>query len=885
MNKKFTLFIVAVLSGIASLTANAQNIKGDFDSPWVKDTKGNGALPGMYLRPGVQPQGWEASNVHQKVLLAVEDILVTQDADRLGKTDGYSVKMENKSVGVAALGITSPAPGYITLGTPWVYAIMDLSACDGGTVGGVEFVSRPDSLVGFYKRTLAEGTEPENALILAYFWKGTSISNVPVNPKGGLTSDETQEVQDQDLCILGKKEAGGNAQLIGKAEYIISKELKDWSRISIPVEYNGNTAAPEKANIIISACNYWNRSEIVPGNSLWADDVKFIYNTKLKSVTLDGEELSGFDEDTFEYFLPYADKDKEINAHAYGATASIGINQTEETGVVVKTVTVTCNETAGEKQLTYTFTFRGEPAKIETPTETPVFIYGDAADNIGFTSNSNAPFTYKSDNESVIKYDNTNNQLIAVGVGTANITAYQSANENFSSAVSTPINVTVNKAPLKISIKDAWCERGVSVSETNVKNGTCGYTLVYDGFVNEENESVLTTPVKVTSAASKEPETVGSTRAVTLSAAAAENYEITYATDQTLTIKKTTLSVYVEYANKSLNSMYNYKEIIAPIGLDKCPLHVSYLGFKYNDDAASVFGENLPTVNWTIQKSDPAGTEGTASLTFPVMELENYNIKNCIPEDGKVIVKTAPKLEIAETELNVTYGHEPVPLTITTDEGAKVYFTPKEYTIAAVVSGAVTFKQAGVTSIIAYISPKGELSGIEKEIKVNIAKAPLTVKATDVELIIGSEAPETFELTYEGLVNDDKARDAFLTLPTAVLENEIPSTVKVGDQFDIIVTPGISVKYEVTYANGKLTVVKDSGIDGADAEQGIYAYATNGNLYIKGNIESLPISIYNTQGALVGRYNGNNTVITANLAVNTVYIVKIGSYVTRVLVK
>ena len=70
---------------------------------------------------------------------------------------------------------------------------------------------------------------------------------------------------------------------------------------------------PEKANIIISACNYWTRSNIGSGNALWADDVKFIYNTKLKSVTLGGEMLENFDEDVFEYYLPYADKDKDLN--------------------------------------------------------------------------------------------------------------------------------------------------------------------------------------------------------------------------------------------------------------------------------------------------------------------------------------------------------------------------------------------------------------------------------------------------------------------------------------------------------------------------------------------------------------------------------------------
>lgn len=883
MNKKFT-FIIAVLLGVMSVTY-AQTIKGDFDAPWVKDTKGNGALPGMYLRPGIQPQGWEASNVHQKVLISVQETLVTPDDDCFGKSDGFSVKMENKSVG--AVGITSPAPGYITLGIPWVFAVASLDQCDGGTVGGIEFTERPDSLVGFYKRTLAESSKPEDALILAYLWKGTCVSTVPVNPTGGFSSKETTEVKDQDICILGKKSPdSGNAQLIGKAEYVVTGELKDWSRISVPVEYeNGNMQTPEKANIIISACNYWTRSNIGSGNALWADDVKFIYNTKLKSVTLGGEMLENFDEDVFEYYLPYADKDKDLNACPYGATATVKVEETGDSEAIVKTVIVTCNETAGKKQLTYTFTFRGEEATITNPTEEPSFTYGDNIDNLGFISNSPAPFVYSSDNESVIKYDEQSGSLVAVGVGTAKITASQRGTSSYSSAKSKPLVVTVNKAKLLVSVKDAWCERGISVSDTYLKSGNCGYTIVYEGFKNGEDETVLSAPVKVTSKASEEPEVVGAIRSVSLSGAEATNYDISYVPNQTLIITKTTLSVYVEYAGKSLNTKYNYKEIIAPVGLDKCPLRVSFMGFQYGDNVTSVFGENLPIANWSITKDDPIGTEGTVSLSIPEMEYENYVVKNCIPDDGKVIVKTAPKLEIAETELDVVYGKEPVTLTIAIDEGTKVSYKNNDYDIASASSGKVTFKQAGETSIFAYISPKEDFSGIEKEIKVKIAKAPLTVKAKDVNLIIGSDAPEIFELEYDGLVNNDDKEKAFTVLPTAILENELPSSVKVGDIFNIIMVPGESSKYNVNYVNGILTIVENTSVEKLNMNQGICIYTTERNLYIKGNTGKLPVSIYNMQGLLVVKYDGDRDVIPLELVEDAVYVVKVGAYVTRILIK
>ena len=64
--------------------------------------------------------------------------------------------------------------------------VPDADDSDGGTVGGVNFSYRPDSIVGYYKRTYADagsglkGMNPnENAEIIAYLWKGISTSMAP----------------------------------------------------------------------------------------------------------------------------------------------------------------------------------------------------------------------------------------------------------------------------------------------------------------------------------------------------------------------------------------------------------------------------------------------------------------------------------------------------------------------------------------------------------------------------------------------------------------------------------------------------------------------------------------------------------------------------------
>lgn len=305
-------------------------INGSFNLEWMADSVGNGALPGQFLRPGLQPQGWEASNVNQKVLMEVKQELVFKDADRTGDAEGASVKMVNTAVGLGSL--TSPAPAYITWGgKPWVFAIGDMKACDGGTLGGAEFKYRPDSIVGYYKRTLTDGSN-EPAKILAYSWTGEFKSTVRVNPNGGLTSDKTTEIVDQDLAVLGKITEGvsksENAGLVASCEYSIEGALEDWTRISVPFVY-ASDKNPEKMNVIISSSNYWNRGDIVAGNILWADDVRLVYNSQLNSLAVKGVAVDGFEKNRYFYeiddFMPSL-ADISVVTDGAGATADLSFS-------------------------------------------------------------------------------------------------------------------------------------------------------------------------------------------------------------------------------------------------------------------------------------------------------------------------------------------------------------------------------------------------------------------------------------------------------------------------------------------------------------------------------------------------------------------------------
>lgn len=818
VKRRLLLFLSVVLIGLpfsGMIDMSAQKIYGDLDRPWVVDNIGNGALPGMYLRPGTQPYGWQASNVNQKVLLEKKEILVTPDGNRTGG-EGFSAKMENKYIGV--LGIGSNAPAYITLGVPWVYAVSNLSACGGGTLGGIEYTQRPDSLVGYYKRTLAEGSK-EPALIRVYFWSGSCLSTVPVNPGGGLSSTETRQVEDRDVCILGVEEYDeGNVVLIGKIDHKIEGALNEWTRISIPVNYLTNDF-PEKANIIISSANYTDRGNIDAGNILWADDIAFVYNTKLKSILLDGEEIPEYDEDVFTYQLPYSEREKELSVISVNPDI-VTVIETEESGsnYINKIFTVKCEETQGVKEYVYTVSFRGEPTEITLPEEEPTFVYGDIIETLGFVSNSTAPFTYSSSNEDVIKYDAESNELKIVGVGTTEIIAYQDGNDTHASAVSEPLTVTITKAKLIVSLADgAWCERGVNLSENYKKQNKCDYTIDCEGLkYNDTPETVFTTPVKVTSNAPKEEEQVNDTREVILSDGVAANYEIEYKPDQKLTVTKTTLSIYVEYNGSRFNSEYEdekYHKIGAPIGKENYNFTLYLSGNKYSDTKDAILeelGDNIPVITCEIDKNTPLGTECPVKMKFTIEEIKNYKLVSMLPDDAVLVIKKALNFEYDTPD--VTYGDENfslnvIPMLEPEEENVTLRFSSNTTAVVSVglSNGAVTIKKAGTAQIRAYTAENTLYAAAEILIDFEVKKAPLIVNYQNASRIYGEENPEFEFISYEGFVKNE-TETVIKTQPIPSCDAMINSSV---GEYPIKPINGEADNYDFV-GNGTLKVTKAS---------------------------------------------------------------------------
>ena len=289
MKKILTLLM---LGGVA-LAANAQQINGDFDGdwkdcvPWTSD--GNKTIV------SAQPEGWHISNVYVHKSIAVGSAVKGSNNTR------QAVHLTNQSKKI---------PAYLTLGTPWATAQVKClwydvkgNSTDGGTWGGINFTYHPDAIAYEYKRDNSKGDE--NATVIAYLWKGTwTQKDVPGNPTwhaAWYVNPTYVDMNDRERNVLGMQMQGtlggevthtNDAKLLASLQkYITNSTNGEWVSDTIPFDYKDMTSGVEKVNVIFSATDYFGgRNNIVAGNSLTVDNVRFIYYHALDTLaTTDSE--------------------------------------------------------------------------------------------------------------------------------------------------------------------------------------------------------------------------------------------------------------------------------------------------------------------------------------------------------------------------------------------------------------------------------------------------------------------------------------------------------------------------------------------------------------------------------------------------------------------
>ena len=265
-----------MLLSLSAFTANAQQLPNVGFESW-KTTCGTSrsiSKDGKKVdvaRPGVEPSEWNGSNVDQ--LGQKKPDLVTKVVDNSNTV----VQLKNIYIGLPIPGLGSTAPGFMNFGTPWVYASTTIKDCDGGVFGGLSFNKKPDAIKGKYKRT---DSNSEDSHIIAYLWNGTYTSKI-----GNVAQTVTEEQNDVDRVVLGKTTGLASGKLVASCDKAFSTTVNnDWETIVVPLDYVANAGNPTMMNVIISAGDYWNRSNLKKNTTLLVDDVDFVYYSTLTSL-------------------------------------------------------------------------------------------------------------------------------------------------------------------------------------------------------------------------------------------------------------------------------------------------------------------------------------------------------------------------------------------------------------------------------------------------------------------------------------------------------------------------------------------------------------------------------------------------------------------------
>lgn len=348
--------------------------------PWTSLTETLALKDGMSFGVeinGLQPEGWVISNV----LGVVSELEDGSGYGALGTTEvGKRIAGNDSETGVALTNNPNPVmttqivPAYITLGKTWATNGMDLSTFsivnkDGGTFGGMAFDKRPDALVFDYMLTPGEAGL-QKATVLVYAWKGSwSQAEVPGN--NSMSTDNVKVIMtDRDRNILGMETAQGgavthsdDAELIAKSLKYIESEASAWTTYTLPIDYL-TASAPEKINVILSANDYFDSENIVKGNTLSLDNIKFAYYSRLEGVNVKGAAVEGFNPDKYEYTVAGA-----APAAADIEAVVLGSGKSAKTDVKVdgNNVTITVSNENGEDvdgktSHVYTLTFSGAEA-------------------------------------------------------------------------------------------------------------------------------------------------------------------------------------------------------------------------------------------------------------------------------------------------------------------------------------------------------------------------------------------------------------------------------------------------------------------------------------------------------------------------------------------
>lgn len=364
MKKLITAMLA--LAAIAPLSAQQLPNNG-FEEDWVAFKPYSTGSTDVI---GEAPTSWNVSNTYGMGGLGKKETSKVI----AGHNSASAIEVYNAETGMkfGFINITRVVPGYVTLGTTWATSsgTFKITNTDGGTFGGINFTYQPDALECYYKAT------GSTASIVAYAWKGSYLQK-DVPAQIAESNPIKVDMTDRDRCILGKETSQGgeksqseDAALLYSAIYT-AKTADVWTRCEVPFKYENNNAKPEKFNVIFCAGDYFDANPVL-GRTMSVDDVKLLYYSRLKTITVNGIEANlkdaVFDEHghcTYDLsesvYMPKSEEELSYTllGESPAKTVSVALDAEKNTATItVKNTNEGATDVDGESEHVYTIKFK-----------------------------------------------------------------------------------------------------------------------------------------------------------------------------------------------------------------------------------------------------------------------------------------------------------------------------------------------------------------------------------------------------------------------------------------------------------------------------------------------------------------------------------------------
>ncbi len=322
--KNFTFFTAIIAIFALATPQNTYSQVYQFENPGFEQWDGGSAD---------EPTGWNSYPSANCTMLvgcstAKQKRHERSNDTRPGSTGQYSCMIFAKSV----LGVV--ANGALTSGQMQLVSLNTSSASNGNRTiqSNNDFNHRlnakPDSIVFWAK--VVNASDGSQACCHLYIHDNFNLQD----PLGG------------------NEDSNFKSHIIGMVpSYNFTNNGSTWQRHSTPIRYDGDTcrSTNDPEYILITFSTNYLAMQGANNDKLYIDDIELIYNANLSSITVNGQNIPNFNQNTTEYYV-----DVECGGTNYisATTASPRASYTTSLSSDGKTATITVNH--GDKTKTYT---------------------------------------------------------------------------------------------------------------------------------------------------------------------------------------------------------------------------------------------------------------------------------------------------------------------------------------------------------------------------------------------------------------------------------------------------------------------------------------------------------------------------------------------------